>query len=180
MNRSKQVIGIVLIVISILGLIAWEKWGKDQFLYDDVLVLRDNVEPGTVITASMMTTKKMNVTEDFLAVEEKENLIGMETAAFVHKGVPLFAEYFQEPKLSPSEQRGDYALALSQDWILSKPETLSRGDRVFFFCGEEVLTSAYVSAIGTEGLIEVIVNAQQAAKISKVVSEGKKLVLTYQ
>lgn len=180
MNRSKQIIGILLIIISIIGLAVWEKWGKAQLLYDDVLVLRDNVAKGTVITASMMETRKMNITEDFITFEEKDEIIGKETAAFVHKGVPLFAEYFQEARLSPGEKRGDYVLAVPQEWILSKPETLSKGDKVFFFCGEEILTSAFVSSIGTEELIEVIVDQLQAEKISKVVTEGRKLVLAYQ
>ena len=41
MDRGKKIIGIVLIAASISALIAWEKWGKTQLLYDEVLVCRE-------------------------------------------------------------------------------------------------------------------------------------------
>lgn len=180
MERSKRVIGLFLIIVSLIGLAAWEKWGKNEFYYDDALVLRDNVERGTVITASMLTAKKMNLDEDYLTYEEKNRIIGRQTSGFLRHGVPLFEEYFVEPNLSPDENKGAFALALPEEWVISKPETLSRGDKVFFFYGETCVTSAYVSLVGKEGVVEVIVSHDQVAELSGIAAAGGKFMLIYQ
>lgn len=180
METSKRVIGVFLIVISLAGLVVWEKWGKDEFFYDDVLVLRDSVERGTVITASMLTARKMNIDEDYLTYEEREQIIGRQADAFVHEGVPLFVEYFVDPSLSPDERKDKYALALPQEWIVARPETLSRGDKVFFFYGKTCVTAAYVSLVSKDGAVEVIVSREQAADISGILEEGGRFVLIYQ
>ena len=180
MRKFKPIIGILLIVVSISGLIVWEKWGKDKLLYDEVLVLRENVEEGTVITESMLTAKKMSIDEDYISFDERKTVLGKETAVFIHKGVPLFSEYFRFPLLSPSVERGDYVLALPQESILSMPESLSRGDRLFLFYKTELLTSVYVSKVELDEGVEVIVKQNQAMQISKVLSAGGRLVLAYQ
>ncbi len=180
MERSKRVIGLFLIIVSLIGLAAWEKWGKNEFYYDDAVVLRDNVERGTVITASMLTAKKMNLDEDYLTYEERDKIIGRQASGFVRRGVPLFEEYFVEPNLSPDGRTGSFALALPEEWILAKPETLSRGDKVFFFHGESCITSAYVSLVSKVGTVEVIVTREQAADLSSIIATGGKFMLIYQ
>ena len=60
MGKGKKVIGILLILISIAALFTWEKWGKNRFLYEDVLVFTQNIEKGTVITEEMIDTVKMD------------------------------------------------------------------------------------------------------------------------
>lgn len=116
-SRSKQIIGLFLIIVSILGLVFWEKWGKNEFLYDDVLVLRENVERGTLISENMLTVKKMNIEENYIPYEAMEMVIGKQATGFIHKGVPLFEEYVQDPNLSPNEKRETYMLAVPQEWI---------------------------------------------------------------
>lgn len=179
-SRSKQIIGLFLIIVSILGLVFWEKWGKNEFLYDDALVLRENVERGTLISENMLTVKKMNIEENYIPYEAMEKVIGKQATGFIHKGVPLFEEYVQDPNLSPNEKRETYMLAVPQEWILSKPETLSKGDKVFFFSDGKLLTAAFVSNIFNQDTVEVVTNKEQTEKISKQISMGKKLVLAYQ
>lgn len=180
LHRGKRMIGLFLLVISILGLSVWEQWGKEQLKYDHVLVLKENVEKGTVITASMLESKKMDVGEACILPDDTEQVVGRQAAAFIHKGVPLFYEYFQQGNLSPDEKQGRYVLAIPEEWILSRPQTLSRGDKVFFFCEGTYVTAAFVSAIDGNGVIEVIVDKAQTSKLAGLVSKGEKLVLTYQ
>ena len=52
LDKGKRFIGILLILVSVGALFTWEKWGKNRFLYDEVLILRQSVEKGTVITAA--------------------------------------------------------------------------------------------------------------------------------
>lgn len=178
--RGKRVFGLILICISILGIVGWEQWGKDYFLYDEVLVLRENVKKGTMITEEMLDVKTMEMDEPCLVFSEKEKVIGMQAAAFLHKGVPLFAEYFQHPDLTPDETRNRYGMCLPTEWIASMPTALSRGDKVFLFFGKRLVTEADVTEVTKEGAVEIIVGKEQAAEICQVTEDGGKLALIYQ
>ena len=180
MTRGKRIFGLLLICISVLGIIGWENWGKDQFLYDEVLVLRENAEKGTIITEDMVDVRTMEEDEPCLAFSEKEKIIGMQAAAFIHKGVPLFAEYFQQPGLAPDETKNLYGMCLPAEWIASRPGALSRGDRVLLFFGKELITEADVAEVTKDGAVEIIVAKKQAAAICQVTETGGKLALIYQ
>lgn len=180
MRRGKRVLGLVLICISILGIVGWEQWGKERFLYDEVLVLRENVKKGTMITDEMLDVKTMEMDESCLEFSEKEKVIGMQAAAFVHKGVPLFPEYFRHPDLTPDETRNRYGMCLPTEWIASRPAALSRGDKVLLFFGRRLITHADVTEVTEDGAVEIIVGKEQAADICQVTADGGKLALLCQ
>ena len=177
MIRRKQILGLFLLAVSILGLAGWEQWGKERLLYDQVLVLRENVNRGTVITENMLDVRSMEMDEPCLQFSEKEKVIGMEAAAFVHKGVPLFSAYFRDPDLTADQTKNRYGMCLPTDWIASKPTTLSRGDKVFLFFGKQLITKAAVSDVTKNGEVEIIVGKEQAASICQVTIDGGKLAL---
>ena len=149
-------------------------------MYEEVLVFRENVEKGTIIEASMLATKKINIDEDYIAPDKKNEIVGMQADGFIQKGVPVFSEYFQNPNLTPDEQAGRYGFALSAEWIASKPETLSRGDKVFLFFGKKLVTEADVVEVSKDGSVEIIVGKEEAAAICQVTESGGHLALIYQ
>lgn len=176
----KRILGLLLIGISVMGMIGWENWGKEKILYDEVLVLRENVKKGTVITEDMVDAKTMEMDEPCLKFSEKEKIIGMQTTAYVHKGVPLFSAHFGVPDLIPDETKNRYGMSIPADWIASKPEALSRGDKVFLFFGKSLVTEADVTAVTKNGDVEIIVSKDQAASICQVTADGGRLALIYQ
>lgn len=181
MERGKRVIGVLLILVSIGALVTWEKWGKNRFLYDEVLVLNQNVEKGTVITAEMLEKKHMDVSEkDCVGAEELQAVIGREAAFFVHKNTPLFREYFQTEGLTADESRGRYILTIPSSWLAVLPRALSKGDRAYFYCSGREVTSALTSAVDLEnGSVDVVVSSRQAAELSALAQSGEKLVIIY-
>ena len=180
MRRIKPIIGIFLIIMSVFGLVIWEKWGKDTLLYDDALVFRKNVTAGTVITEDLLTFKRISIEEDYIPFRERKKILGYEADGFIHKGVPVFEEYFRSPVLSASEERGDYILSIPQEWIISVPESLSKGDKLSFFFEDNLMTSAYVVSMVQGELVEVIVNRNQAERITEIMSRNGRFVLAYQ
>ncbi len=180
MTGGKRIFGLLLICISVLGLVGWEQWGKERFLYDEVLVLRENVKKGTVITEEMLDVKPMDFDEPCLEFSERKKIIGMQAASFIHKGTPLFAACFQEPDLVPDATKNRYGMSLPMEWIASKPTTLSRGDKVFLFFGKRLVTEVDVVEVTKEDSVEIIVGKEQAAAICQVTEAGGKLVLVYQ
>lgn len=181
MEKGKKIIGIVLILVSIAALFTWEKWGKNRFLYEDVLAFSQNVEKGTVITEDMISTVKMDIgEEDQLKSADKKSIIGREAAFFIHKGAPLFREYFVEEGLTADEKRDRYILSIPADWLLSAPKTMTRGDRAYFYSDGKFVTSAILSYAEEEGKsYEVVVSASQAETLSKIASRGDEIVITY-
>ena len=170
MDRGKRIIGVVVVIVSVFTLIAWEKWGKDRFLYDEILVLNKNVEKGTVITEEMLSEKRIGGTEkDCLSADDREYVIGREAAFFVHKGVPLFREYFQQSSLSADE-----------DWLTCMPASLGRGDKIFFFRGGDFVTSAMVASVDEEKtFMEIVVSDEQASALSKIGGSGEIMTVIY-
>lgn len=181
MDRGKRIIGVVVVIVSVFTLIAWEKWGKDRFLYDEILVLNKNVEKGTVITEEMLSEKRIGGTEkDCLSADDREYVIGREAAFFVHKGVPLFREYFQQSSLSADEERGQYLLSVPADWLTCMPASLGRGDKIFFFRGGDFVTSAMVASVDEEKtFIEIVVSDEQASALSKIGGSGEIMTVIY-
>ena len=180
MTKRKQIFGLLLICISILGIVGWESWGKERFLYDEVLVLRENVEKGTVITETMVDAKIMEKDEPCLSFSEKETIIGKQAGGFIHKGVPLFTANFEEPGLVPDQTKNLYGMCLPSAWIASKPAALSRGDKVFLFFGKKLVTEADVVEVSKDGSVEIIVGKEEAAAICQVTESGGHLALIYQ
>lgn len=181
MERGKQVIGLLLILVSIGALVTWEKWGKNRFLYDEVLVLNQNVEKGTVITEAMVEKRHMDVSErDCIGAEELQAVVGREAAFFVHKNVPLFPAYFAPAGLTPDASRDRYVLSVPSGWLAAAPRSLSKGDRAYFYCGGKEITSALTVSTDLEnGCIEVMVSSRQAAALSSLTEAGQKLVVIY-
>ncbi|MGN0659969.1 MAG: hypothetical protein ACI4LA_10255 [Emergencia sp.] len=181
MERGKRVIGVLLIAVSIAALVTWEKWGKNRFLYEEVLVLTCNVEKGTVITGEMVAVRNMDVTEeDCMRAGDRELVIGREAAFFIHRNVPLFGEYFREEGLGANAQQGKYILSVPSEWLAVLPSSLARGDRAYFFCGGSFVTSAFVSYVSREEKsLEVVVNDRQAERLSELGGQGEKMVIIY-
>ncbi len=181
MDRGKRIIGIVLIAVSIAALVTWEKWGKAQFLYDEVLVCSKNVAKGTILRDDMFQTVKMKVSEkDFITPGEKNSLVGKEAAAFIHKGLPLFQEYFIQVELVSGAKEGKYVLTVPEEWLYALPSSLRRGDDAYFFLGSGLVTSAPVRLVDKENhSVEIVVTDKQAQQLSKAAESGEKMILVY-
>jgi len=181
MDRSRQVVSFILIVVSILGLFSWEKWGRDRFLYDDVPVLRQDVDPGTPITESMLTTAKMeNVPADALSESDLSDIIGTEAGQYIHRGVPLFAAYFSESGLTADAGLDRYVMTIPEGWIASMPSSISRGDHAVLYLDDEKVAEVPVRQYDTDGnSLEVMVTRKEAKKLSGLGAMGRKFSIIY-
>ena len=128
-----------------------------------------------------------------------EGLEGMAAGQYIPAGEPLYANYFTEAEFMTGEATDSFILALPEQWLAAYPQTLRRGDRVFFYCGGEAVTDAIavhvkdsnnqeIYSAGNERLqdsgrvqsIEVVVNAAQASQLEKLAAKGNRFLLLYQ
>ena len=118
MERSKRTIGIVLIVVSVLAIFSWEKWGRNHFIYEDILVLDRNITRGDLITEEMLKVIKSDaMVKNCLKEKDKEKILGMEADQYIHKDTPFFEEYFTYENLAISDDLGTEAIKIPESWI---------------------------------------------------------------
>lgn len=181
MKKGKKVIGIALILFSITALIFWEKWGKTYLLYDEVLVLTSDVKRGTVITENIIEERKMDITEkDCLRKKDANTIIGKETVQYIHKGTPLFSPYFDQRGLVATADKDKYVISLPENWLMSVPYSVQRGDKLYLYSGGKLVTWARVSSFNREEKeLEIIVFNEQAETINQIIERGNKFIATY-
>lgn len=131
-EKTRGIIGILLIVVAIGGIILWEYGGREEFTYKDVLVLNKDVPAGTTISMDQLGT--MRVDQSALLpgrVTNPQDIVGKQTITFIPKGLQLSSKFFADQNLVI--QDGYYVFSLPEDWIYSCPQTLRRGDTVYFY-----------------------------------------------
>ena len=197
---KKRIIGIILIFSTLTALAFWELWGRSNLGYQKIPVLKKDTERYTKITADMPTFKPIeHPNKGTLTGADVEGLEGMAAGQYIPAGEPLYANYFTEAEFMTGEATDSFILALPEQWLAAYPQTLRRGDRVFFYCGGEAVTDAIavhvkdsnnqeIYSAGNERLqdsgrvqsIEVVVNATQASQLEKLAAKGNRFLLLYQ
>ena len=197
---KKRIIGIILIFSTLTALAFWELWGRSNLGYQKIPVLKKDTERYTKITADMLTFKPIeHPNKGTLTGADVEGLEGMSAGQYIPAGEPLYANYFTEAEFMTGEATDSFILALPEQWLAAYPQTLRRGDRVFFYCGGEAVTDAIavhvkdsnnqeIYSAGNERLqdsgrvqsIEVAVNATQASQLEKLAAKGNRFLLLYQ
>ena len=197
---KKRLIGIILIFSTLTALAFWELWGRSNLGYQKIPVLKKDTERYTKITADMLTFKPIeHPNKGTLTGADVEGLEGMAAGQYIPAGEPLYANYFTEAEFMTGEATDSFILALPEQWLAAYPQTLRRGDRVFFYCAGEAVTDAIavhvkdsnnqeIYSAGNERLqdsgrvqsIEVVVNATQASQLEKLAAKGNRFLLLYQ
>lgn len=196
---KQKAAGILLIVISLGALGFWEFWGRENLAYEQILVLRQNIPENTEIVRSLLEVKRVeNPGEKVLLEKDAATLIGMESSQFIPAGTPLHREFFQDPSLATGGSTGQYILSIPDEWLISFPQTLRRGDEVGFYYGEKQVISARVAhvrdssnqevvsaddarlqATAPASQLEVVVTEAEAVKLAAMAEKGKRFMVLY-
>lgn len=196
---NKKIAGLIIITVALVSIFIWEFWGRENLAYKEVLVMKDDTPASTVIKAEDFTTKKVeNPSTVALKAKDINWLTGMETAQYVPGGIELRKEFFISSQYNTTAEKGKHILCVPEDWVLSFPKGIRRGDRVSFYKGklkivEAVVIHAYDSAgqevsskdndrLKAEGVvsrIEIVSSAEKLIALSEAVSKGKKVTMFY-
>ena len=148
-HKLKNITGILLILLSVCGILYWENYGRERFNYVDAIVLNRDVSAGQRIESDMLGTIKMNREAAISnAVMSESELNGKSAVCYIPAGIQLPQKFFENKELTPGN--GKYVLQLPQDWIYAFPQTLRRGDRVYFHAVKDMAddgVNAYQSTL---------------------------------
>lgn len=196
---KQKTIGLLLIFLSLGALGFWEFWGRENLSYESVVVFRSDVGRGTEVEKQMLEVRKMDKPgENVLLETDMQKIIGQETVQFIPAGAPLHGEYFQNPELAVGGDSGRFILSIPNQWLMSFPQTMRRGDEVSFYCGGKLVATAPVAyvrdssnqevtsadedrlqASAPVSLVEIVVDEEKALKLGRLADEGKQFVLLY-
>ena len=196
---GRRIIGLLLIVTSLGALGFWEFWGRENLSYEKILVFREDAVRNTEVTAELLEIAlAKEPAEQVLRAGEEGQIEGLETLQYVPAGTPLYPEFFQDPRLTVGGDTGQYVLSIPNQWLLSYPQTLRRGDTVSFYCDGKLVLSAVVAyardssnqevissddsrleASAPVSLVEVVVDEEKALKLGTLGEAGKRFVLLY-
>jgi hypothetical protein len=199
MIRRKKIFGLILIILSLMGMFVWEVKGRDMVTMEEILVLKENTDKSRIITDEMLVaTKVREVSKEAIRPKDKDKIVGLESVQFVHKAAPLFIEYFEDDELVVDAKSNQYVMAIPNKWLLSYPQSLRRGDTAIFYVDGNKVTSAKVvyAKDGTNkevvsndstrldgssniSLVEIIVDEEKANELSTLASLGNRFVIMY-
>lgn len=129
--RLKNIIGFLLILFAVCGILYWENYGRERFAYVDVIVLNRDVSAGQRIEPDMLGVVKVNKEAAISnVISSASELEGKSSVCYIPAGSQLPRKYFENKDLTPGN--GKYVLQLPQEWLYAFPQTLRRGDRVYF------------------------------------------------
>lgn len=162
-NLVRGLLGVLLIVIAIGTIFYWEIYGRQDFLYKDIVVLNEDVDKNEVITTDMLEYKKIEQTT-FIddAIVDSRSIVGKAAKNYIPKGVQLVEKYFDDSELVLDKDQ--YIFRIPLEWLKAFPNTLRRGDKIYFY---EVSTGAVLHNT-TEG--EIISNNKEALKNEPITS----------
>lgn len=195
---KKTIAGILIMVISVVGILAWELFGREQLLFTEVLVLNQDVEPYTIVTQDMLAVKKVNQpnAKSYTAADV-EKVVGMQTTQFIPVAAELQERFFEEPSLVADRTNGEYVYSLTASSLKAYPRSISKGDNVGIYCGEEMLFNTTVLglrdsngnevtqadnrtiATGVIASVEILTNVEQAGTLSFLFANNESIAIVY-
>lgn len=198
-STKRTTMGIILIILAIVLMFAWEFFGRERLVYDKVLVLNSDVSKGTLITGEMLSTKYVDVDgRELLRESDAESIVGKEAAQLVKGDEVLYSNYFVDAGISPDSGKDTFVLSIPKEWIYTYPQTIRRGDTIYFYNDGDFVTSAKVAyaknssnqevksqdderleSSSAVSQLEVVVTKEQATKLSQSVSGNGKLIIMY-
>ena len=128
-----SIIGILLMLSTIAMIYFWETTGREKFLYKEVVILNQSVEANVSITPEMLGLAKINP-DNFIegAIVKKDEVAGKYSAHFIAKNSQLSLAYFKD-STEEIKKEALYIFSIPVDWIITFPNSLRRGDMIYFY-----------------------------------------------
>ena len=159
--------GFVIIVVSLFLMGVWEFWGRENLAYEEILVLKEPLGVSSLLTEDCFKTKKVDSpSREALRPKDMASLIGMETLQYVAENVELRRAYFVPARYQVGGDTVKGMMSISLDWLLSYPQTLSRGNTVALFKENTKVGECIIAHVRDSSNNEVIFSKEDKASAS--------------
>ncbi|MBP6491844.1 MAG: hypothetical protein KA282_02620 [Clostridia bacterium] len=131
MKKLRSIVGILLILLSIAGLFFWEWKGREIILMEEVLVAKEEIQKGTVVSSSMFVEKgvmKEMLVEEALTQKDVEGLHGKVASQLIARNDQIILDYFRNDEFYL--EKDETIFVIDPSWITMRSSSLRRGDLV--------------------------------------------------
>jgi len=172
------IIGTLIIVATLIGVYAWETFGRERLTYRPVIVLKNDVLAGSVIKEDMLDVQYYEVDKIIKdAITDKNAIIGLSASHFIPRNTQLHPNYFEPIDLVLKDDQ--FIFKLPNDWILSVPDTLRRKDTIAIYeVNAKQIEKLYNSAAITKP-VNQSADDNNASEINTLTSEQIDSVQEY-
>ena len=135
-KKNKKLMGIIFLLLAVAFFIFWEFVGRSELLHENIVILKEDVPKGAIITAEMLDVIKVDVNNHIEnSIDEEKSIIGLEAKHYIPAKIQLVQEFFDLPELVLDDD--EKIMKLPNSWIHSYPETLRRKDEIYFYAVKE-------------------------------------------
>ena len=157
-KRTKSILGILLIIISLAGLFLWEWRGRDVIMLEQVIVAKTEIQKGTIITDNLFIKKgipKENKLKGALTPDKVSQLQGKVASQLIAENDQIIKDYFAENEFYL--KKNESIFVIQSNWIAMRSSSLRRGDLVDIYgnTGEELLGTFQIAYVKDESDREV-------------------------
>jgi hypothetical protein len=178
LRRIKSILGILLILLSVLGLFLWEWKGREAIMTERVLVAREEIRKGAEIDSSMFLIKgvsKENLLPGALMPDQMKRLQGKVAMQLISENDQIIMRYFSDNEFYL--KKGQSIFAIKPGWIAMRSSSLRRGDLIDIYgaTGGEILGTYKIAYVKDEADREVRnadVELQRAADTESVLERA--------
>lgn len=131
-KKNKKLVGIFFLLLAVSFFVFWEFVGRSELLHERVVVLKEDVHKGSLITADMLNVIKIDVSYHLEnSINKQKDILGLEAKHYIPAKTQLVQEYFDSPEFVLDEN--EKIMKLPNEWIHSYPETLRRKDKIYLY-----------------------------------------------
>lgn len=159
MKQLRIVLGILLIVGAMGGLVYWEVDGREAVLMDPVLVAKEQIQQGTIITENLfrvLGVMEENRIEGALEPLDLSSIVGKVAAQTIMKNSQIVTAYFVEQTFFLD--RGESIFVIKPEWIVMRSSSLRRGDIIDIYGadGQSLFGSFRIAFVKDANELEVV------------------------
>ena len=135
MKKTKQIIGLLLIIFAVAALVYWEKDGRDRIMTQKVLIAHENIKKGDIITKQMLSVAGAmpeTVVAGAFRPDEINKALGKEAAQAISENQQISDILLRAPEEKAVDDLSPYLI--KGDWIDSRSSSLRRGDVIEIYC----------------------------------------------
>lgn len=128
-GKIKGLIGILLIFMAISLIFYWENYGREQLLYHEVIVAKEDIYRNGKITKDNISILKLEETAiPSKAVLSLKDIIGKEVKQFIPQNAVIDYRYLADEGMTLAQNQ--FIFRIPNEWLQSCPGSLRRGDDI--------------------------------------------------
>ncbi len=131
-GRVKGIIGILLIIMAVSLIFYWENFGREQLLYKEVIIAKQDIYRNDWITKDNISVIKLE--ESAIpkeAVSKLKDIMGKEAKQFIPQNAVIDLRYLTDRGMTLAQNQ--FIFRIPNDWIQSYPGSLRRGDDIYLY-----------------------------------------------